>query len=200
MAESLIPLVLYDFYFDYNENLFYFSREEEKRRVFVKNKEASLYYDGIVALKNTPDADSPHYLVVPFDARYIGLLYGTRFNSPDKVKKVEAFKQYFKSPTINIADVRKINEGVIQIDSFNVSSQYPLVVEWTQLVDSSKGFGLVKMQVHEFFLRKGQNPGQSHRAYLFHTRGLVPNTTVSGFPSREWKCITMAGTFTRPSR
>jgi len=155
VIESLPHNILYDFYFDYNKNFFFFSRKEkEKRRVFVKNKDVSLYYDGIVTLKNSPVADSPHYQTEPFDARYIGLLYGTRFDSPNKVRVVEDLKNYYK--IARVVSVQKMNDEIIQMATFTESKDSSFVSEWLQQIDSSKGFSLGKIQAIEILFRNGQ--------------------------------------------
>jgi hypothetical protein len=138
-----------DFYFDYTKDLLRFETDDNfRKRVFVKNNEVTLFYDGAVAYKNTPTSESPNIWAIPFDARNIGLLYGSGFYSHDKVKVIEDSKKRFKSPSIRIIDVRTLNNTILQVTSFTESAQsrYPRVVEWTRQIDSSKGFSICKIQ------------------------------------------------------
>jgi len=156
VLETLPHVFLYDFYFDYTKDLYRFARKSgNQKHVFVKNRDVTLFYDGIATIKNTPTSESPHYLAIPFDARHVGLLNKTAFNSPNRAQMIDNSKRFFESPTTRVIDVQMSDDDILQVTSFNESQRFPFVGEWIRQIDASRGFSLGKIQAYERFFIRG---------------------------------------------
>ena len=186
--EYQLRIELYDFYFDYTKDFYRFERVEkggrvdtgkDRKHVFVKNKDATLFYDEIVVVKKTPTSEPPFYLADPFDARYVGTLASASFNSIGRVEKFEKIRQYFNSPAVRVITAQTLNDTVFQITSFGEDPRYPVISEWIHQIDSSRGFSPSQTQHYERLFIKGKETRRitSDRSFDYKEFG-PPNDRV----------------------